>query len=142
MKTTEYGVWIVMALFFVSLPTTLLLYVHHMLPTTASGAPFLMAVPFLLVPVIIFLAFGSNVRTCFTNRGLRVRGVPMAGVLIASQQTGNFINGIPVMRLTVKLQTGETVELEHLYRFGSVLATGMPVSMIVDPKDHRKAMLA
>jgi hypothetical protein len=66
----------------------------------------------------------------------------MAGVLMATKQTGNFINGNPVMRLTVQLETGETVELEHLYRFGSSLTSGMPVSLLVDPNDHRKAMLA
>jgi hypothetical protein len=81
------GIWIVMALFFVSLPTTLILYVNHLLPTTASGAPYLMAVPFLLVPVMIALAFGSNVRTFFVNRSLRERGVAMSGTLLESRQT-------------------------------------------------------
>lgn len=142
MKLNGKGVWIVMALFFVSLPTTLILYINHLLPTTASGAPYLMAVPFLLVPVMIVLAFGSNVRTAFINRGLRERGVPMSGVLVESQQTGTFINRTPVMLLTVQLETGEIVKLQHLYRFGSLLAAGMPVSLIVDPNNHRKAMLA
>lgn len=142
MKMQGKGVWIVMALFFVSLPTILILYVKHRLPTTASGAPYLMAVPFLLVPVMIALAFGSNVRTFVVNRGLRARGVAMSGMLVESRQTGTFINRTPVMRLTVKLETGETVELEQLYRFGTLLAPGMPMSLIVDPNDHRRAMIA
>jgi hypothetical protein len=142
MKMRENAVWIVMALFFVSFPTTLILYINHLLPTTASGAPYLMIVPFLLVPVMIALAFGSNVRTFFVNRSLRERGMAMSGTLLKSQQTGTFINRTPVMRLTVKLATGEIVELEHLYRFGSLLAEGMPLSLIVDPHDHRRAMIA
>ena len=142
MRINRKGVLILMALFFVSLPTTLILYIHHLLPTTTNGEPYLMVAPFLLIPAMIVLAFGSNVRTFFVNRGLRTRGVPMSGVLVGRQQTGNFINGVPVLRLTVELETGETVELEHRYRFGSLLISGMPVSLIVDPNDHRKAMLA
>ena len=142
MKRKRNGAWIVMALFFVSLPTTLVLYINHLLPTTASGAPYLMAVPFLLLPVMIVLGFGSNVRTFYVNRSLRKHGIPMSGVLIGSQQTGNFINRTPVLLLTVELSTGEKVELEHLYRFGSMLTPGMPLSLLVDPGDHRKAMLA
>jgi hypothetical protein len=138
----EKGIWIVMALFFVSLPTMLILYVNHLLPTTAGGAPYLMAVPFLLVPAMIALAFGSNVRTFFMNHSLRERGVAMSGTLLESRQTGTFINRTPVMRLTVRLETGETIEFEHLYRFGSLLTPGMPVSLTVDPNDHRRAMFA
>jgi hypothetical protein len=136
------GVWIAMGLLFVSLPMTLALYVHHLLPTTASGVPYLMVVPFLLLPVMLVLGFGSNVKTFFVNRTLRSKGVPMTGILIASQQTGNFINRVPVMLLTVQLESGETVQFEHLYRFGNSLASGMPLSLLVDPSDHRKAMLA
>lgn len=136
------AVWIAMGLFFVSLPATLLLYARHLLPTTAGGVPYLMAVPFLLIPVMLLFGFGSNVKTFFANRALRSAGVPMRGVLVASQPTGNFINRAPVMRVTVRLESGETVEFEHLHRFGSSLASGMPVSLLVDPGDHRKAMLA
>ena len=106
-----------------------------------SSVKYLIPLGFLVFfPVVMFFPFRGPLRTWRMQRRLRRVGVPAIGIVADVESAGLVVNGIPMLRLKVLLDSGETVEV--VQSMIGAASAGQSIQLLIDPEDHSKAMAA
>ena len=99
-----------------------------------------MAMAFLVfLPLIFLVPLVPVVRSMLRNRHVRRVGVHMYGVVMDVERQG-MVNYVPYYKLTLQLPEGDTT-----VAYGASYTSferGMGISLLVDPKHRRHAVLA
>ena len=101
--------------------------------------PLLVLAFLVFMPLIFLVPLVPVVHSMLRNRHVRRVGVPMYGVVMGVERQG-MVNYVPYYKLTLQLPEGDTT-VAYGASYTS-FARGMEISLLVDPKNRRHAVLA
>ena len=111
-------------------------FVYRMLPSVQLFALVV------VLPGVFASAFVPLLLNSRRNKRLRQNGVPTQALVLSSRQNGSTVNGRPGMNVVVRASDGRELTVRQVFDLGSIPRVGDTVTLLVDPKDPRRAILA